>query len=164
MSGHSILATIPDPANAMAVEAITDSGFTITLDSANSQDARRGPGPIEGLLAVLAGCTAMDVVSILRKKRQVMRGYQVAVTGERADEDPRVYTHIVVEHRVVGDVEPEALRRSVELSATKYCPVNAMLSKSAEVEHRYRLWQGAPEGDGIAERVAVTGPAGATLG
>jgi putative redox protein len=163
MSSESILATVPTPMAGMAVDVVTGSGFAVTFDAADAGDARQGPSPIETVLGNLAACTAMDVASILRKKRQEARGYQVAVTGERADDHPRVYTRIVVEHRVVGDVEPEALRRSIELSATKYCPVNAMLARGVEIEHRYRLWQGAAEGDGIGARVAVTGPSGTTV-
>jgi putative redox protein len=103
----------------------------------------------------------MDVASILRKKRQAATSYQVAVSGERSDEHPRVYTRIVVEHRVAGDVEPEALRRSIELSATSYCPVNAMLSRGVTVEHRYRLVR---EGrDEVAALVVTTGPQGPQL-
>jgi putative redox protein len=98
----------------------------------------------------------MDVASILRKKRQRAARYTIHVTGERAADHPRVYTSIVVEHRLEGDVTPEALRRSIELSATRYCPVNAMLSASAEVEHRYRIDRdGVP---GTSELVTVTGP------
>jgi putative redox protein len=160
---ESILATFATPMSGMEVDVVTGSGFAVTFDAAESGDGRRGPSPVETVLGNLAACTAMDVASILRKKRQEMRGYQVAVSGERADEHPRVYTRIMVEHRVVGNVEPEALRRSIELSVTKYCPVNAMLSRSVEVEHRYRLWQGAAEGEGISARVAVTGPAGTTV-
>ncbi len=163
MSSESILATFPTPASGLEVNVITGSGFAVTFDAAEAGDARRGPSPIETVLGNLAACTAMDVAAILRKKRQEMRGYQIAVTGERTDDHPRVYTSIVVEHRVVGAVEPEALRRSIELSATKYCPVSAMLSRGVEIEHRYRLWQGVAEGDGIAARVAVTGPTGARV-
>lgn len=163
MSSESILATFVDPGTGTQVQAATGSGFAITFDSADAADARSGPSPVESVLATLAGCTAMDVAAILRKKRQAVRGYQIAVVGERAAEHPRVYTRIVVEHRVVGDVEPEAVRRSIELSATKYCPVSAMLARGVEIEHRYRLWQASPEGDGISARVAVTGPQGASV-
>jgi len=163
VSSESILATFVNPAAGTQVQAATGSGFAITFDTAEAEDARGGPSPAESVLAVLAGCTAMDVASILRKKRQTVRSYEIAVVGERAAEHPRVYTRIVVEHRVVGDVEPEAVRRSVELSATKYCPVNAMLSRGVEIEHRYRLWQGAPEGPGITARVAITGPDGTSV-
>jgi len=115
-----------------------------------------GARPKEVLLAALAGCTAMDVAIILRKKRQAPATYEVAVSGESADEPPRVFTSILVEHRVSGDVEPEALRRSIELSATRYCPVSAMLSAVARVEHRYLLLDAA--GTTHEATVAVVGP------
>lgn len=98
----------------------------------------------------------MDVASILRKKRQVAESYEIAVSGDSADEHPKRFIAITVEHRVRGDVTPEALRRSIELSATKYCPINAMLSASCTIEHRYRL--AAVAGDVHAALVAVTGP------
>src|SRR5215204_3224895 len=96
------------------VEARTDGGQAIRLES----DGLSAASPIEALLASLAGCTAVDVASILRKKRQSAVEYEVVVDGDRADEHPRVFTAIRVEHRVRGAVEPEALRRSIELSAT----------------------------------------------
>lgn len=164
MSTESVTATFVQPASGTAIEAVTGSGFAVALDSPPTGEPRTGPGPMEAVLAALAGCTALDVASILRKKRQTVRGYRIAITGERATEHPMVFTRIRVEHQVVGDVDAEALRRSIELSATRYCPVSAMLSRSVEIEHRYRLWQQVAEGEGIAARVAVTAPAGTTLG
>jgi putative redox protein len=155
---NSILATFVDPAAGLAVDVATESGFALAFDTAEGGEARRGPSPTEVVLAALAACTAMDVAAILRKKRQRAIDYQIAVSGTRADKDPTVYTSIVVEHRVVGAVEPEALRRSVELSATRYCPVSAMLSASVTIEHRYRLWPARQEGDGVSALVTVTGP------
>jgi putative redox protein len=103
----------------------------------------------------------MDVASILRKKRQSATSYEVDVTADSADEHPKVYTDIVVLHRVAGDVAPEPLRRSIELSATQYCPVNAMMSAVARIEHRYHL----TDADGAVHeaRVAVVGPNRAVL-
>ncbi len=118
-------------------------------------------GPKETLLAALAGCSSMDVASILRKKRQAATRYEVAVSGESADEHPRVFVMITVEHRVSGEVEPEALRRSIELSATRYCPVNAMLAASVTIEHRYRL--NDPDASGASVLVAITGPQGSEV-
>ncbi|HYM52932.1 MAG TPA: OsmC family protein [Candidatus Dormibacteraeota bacterium] len=161
---NTMLATFVDPATGVAVDAVTGSGFALSFDTADAGESRRGPSPTEVVLATLAACTAMDVAAILRKKRQRAADYQIAVSGERADKDPQVYTSIVVEHRVVGAVEPEALRRSVELSATRYCPVNAMLSASVTIEHRYRLWRGKQVGDGESAVVTVTGPEGVRRG
>jgi putative redox protein len=155
MSTYSALATFADPADGMTVRATTGSGFEIAYDT-DASDERAGPSPNETLLAALAACASMDVASILRKKRQVPTAYEIAVTGERAAEHPRVYTSIVVEHRVTGDIDAEAVRRSIELSATRYCPVNAALSKG--VEHRYRLVRDAQDDEPVSALVVVTGP------
>jgi putative redox protein len=147
---NSIVASVDPETN--RVEARTVDGRAIAMES----DERGGPSPVEALLASLAGCTAMDVASILRKKRQDAVAYEIAVDGDRAEEHPRVFTAIRVEHRVRGAVEPEALRRSIELSATQYCPVSAMLSAVARVEHRYRLVDA--DGNEHGAVVAVLGP------
>jgi putative redox protein len=152
------LATVVDPGQAMRVDTVSGTGFKLIFDTADAVADRAGPSPTESILAALAACTSMDVGSILRKKRQPAASYQVAVTGEKRDEHPQVYTSIVVEHRVTGDVEPEALRRAVELSATTYCPVSAMLSRSVRIEHRFRLVQG--DGKEVSALVAITGPEG----
>jgi putative redox protein len=152
------LATVVDPGRAMQVEVVTGTGFQLIFDTADAGADRAGASPTESVLAALAACTSMDVGSILRKKRQPAASYRIAVTAEKADEHPQVYTHIVVEHLVTGDVDPEALRRAVELSATTYCPVSAMLSRSVRIEHRYRLSQG--DRDEVSALVAITGPEG----
>ena len=157
MSSYSALATFADPAAGTTVSAKTGTGFEITYDT-DASDERAGPSPNESLLAALAACASMDVASILRKKRQVPDAYEIAVTGERAEEHPRVYTSIVVEHRVTGNIDAEAVRRSVELSATRYCPVNAALSKGVRVEHRYRLARAAQDDEPVSALVVVTGP------
>lgn len=140
------------------VEARTPHDQPIIMDNDPPEGRDSAAGAKETVLAALAGCTAADVASILRKKRQVADTYEIVVSGTSAEEHPRVYTAITVEHRVTGQVEPEALRRSIELSATKYCPVNAMLSAAVTIEHRYRL----DRADGTAAEalVAVSGPGG----
>ena len=158
MSTEAAHATFADPGDGMRVDVRTDSGFAITLDTDEGGDGRSGPAPMEAVLAALAACTSMDVASILRKKRQAAVGYEIAVRGERSEEHPRVYTSIVVEHRISGDVDVEAVRRSVELSATRYCPVSAMLSASVRVEHRFRLMRAAGDPAPVSASVVVTGP------
>ena len=116
--------------------------------------------PVETVLAALAACSAMDVVSILEKKRQVVTDYRIEVRGDQRDAYPQVYTRIDVTHVVVGTVLLEAaVRRAIQLSATKYCPVNAMLSAGAtEVHHGYRMrCTGAEPHEGEGE-VVTTGP------
>ena len=154
-----ILATI-DPSGSL-VEARTEEGHRVVLDADPPEGHGAAARPKEALLAALAGCTSMDVASILRKKRQSAAGYEIAVSGESADEHPRVFTAVTVEHRVSGQVEPEALRRSIELSATRYCPVSAMLSASVRIEHWYRLT--VAEGQTTEALVAVTGPKGSQV-
>ena len=152
------VATVADPRQGARVGVLTGTGFGMTFDIADAEGNRGGPSPTESLLAALAACTSMDVSSILRKKRQPPSSYRIAVTGEKRDEHPQVYTGIVVEHQVAGDVEAEAVRRAVELSATTYCPVNAMLSRSVRIEHRFRLAQ--EDGEEVSALVAISGPEG----
>ncbi len=151
-----IIATV-DPARSR-VEARTAHDHLIAMDVGPPEGDDSAARPKETLLAALAGCTAMDVASILRKKRQVATTYELEVSGESAEAHPRIFTAIRVEHRVSGAVEAEALRRSIELSATEYCPVNAMLSAVARIEHHYRLTDA--EGNEHEALVAVIGPDG----
>lgn len=116
--------------------------------------------PMETVTIALAACSAMDVISIALKKRQGIDRYAIHVRGEQREEYPQVLTRVDVIHEVVGPrVDEAAIRRCIELSATKYCPVNAMLSSGAtEVHHRYvirRTGVGAFEAEG---EVIVTGP------
>jgi putative redox protein len=154
----AVLATFVDPSEGMRVTVVTATGFPVSFDTLSPAEGGTAPGPTETVLAALAACTAMDVASIMRKKRERVDRYQISVSATRADEHPTVFTSIVVEHQVSGDVSAEALRRSIELSATAYCPVSAMLSASVPIEHRYRILRG---GDGdMAESalVVATGP------
>jgi putative redox protein len=134
----------------------TGSGHDLVLDDA---EGNAGPRPVELLLAGQVGCTGMDVMSILQKKRQVVTRYEVTVSAEQRDAQPAVYTRADVVHIVVGPaVEEAAVRRAIELSATKYCSVAAMLSAgTVEIHHRYRI-VGAPGTAPIEGEVMVTGP------
>lgn len=158
MARH-ITARFVDPAR-MRIE-VTGRRGEMAMDSAPPDGDGSAISPREALLGALAGCTSMDVASILRKKRQVIDRYDLDVRGEEATEHPQRYTAITVEHLVTGDLDPEALRRSIELSATRYCPVSALLSRGVEIEHRYRLTR--RDGSEVAAVVAVTGPNGARV-
>ena len=116
-------------------------GFRMDLDAEESVGGvGAGPQPPRLLLLALAGCTAMDVISILQKKRQQVSVLSVEVQGSRADQHPRVYTQIEVLYRVRGqNVDPQTVARAIELSATRYCPVIAMLGKVAEVTTSYQV-------------------------
>lgn len=154
-----VLATFVDPASGLRVEATAGSGFSIVMDADEADLPTTAATPREALLASLAGCTAMDVASILRKKRQRASSYRISAVAEtRQDAHPHVFTKVVIEHQVAGRVEPEALRRSIELSATRYCPIIAMLSATVPIEHRYRLRGEGADADQTA-LVLVTGPA-----
>ena len=154
-----VLATFVDPSTGLRVEATAGSGFSIVMDADDADLPATAPTPREALLAALAGCTAMDVASILRKKRQRASSYRISAVAEtRQDVHPHVFTKVVIEHQVDGRVEAEALRRSIELSATRYCPLIAMLSASVTIEHRYRLREDGADAERTA-LVLVTGPA-----
>jgi putative redox protein len=116
-------------------------GFRWDLDaSGDVGGVGAGPQPHRLLLLAMAGCTGMDVISILRKKRQQVSGLNVIVQGRRAEQHPKVYTHFNVLYRVRGkNVDPQAVERSIELSTTRYCPVIGMLGKVAEVTTRYEV-------------------------
>ncbi len=129
----------------MKMQAVTPSGHAVILDAGPEVGGTdQGPRPMELVLVALAGCTAMDVLSILRKKRQPLEGFAMEVRGERAPEHPRVYTDIDLLYIVKGNVDPQAVARAIELSATKYCSVSAMLSKTARIRYRYRIEPTAP--------------------
>jgi putative redox protein len=132
----------------LAFEAQTGSGHSVSLDaSADHGGADGGASPMELLLVSLGGCTAMDVISMLKKMRLQVTAYRVEVRGTRRDEHPQIYTQIDVEHVVAGhDLDPGSIARAVELSSTKYCPVSAMLAAAADVRHSYRI-EGAPTPD-----------------
>lgn len=111
--------------------------FMMTLDS--GADAMAA-SPVQAVLAALGGCTGMDVISILRKKRQQVTDYEVVMTGERREEHPRAYTRIDVLHRVTGhDVSETAVADAIRLSDTKYCSVHAMLRPAVEITSRFEI-------------------------
>jgi putative redox protein len=115
-----------------------------------------GLRPMDALLVALGSCAGADVASILRKKRQPVSRYVVEVAGDQRDEHPRSFSGIDVLHHVEGEwIEPEAVRRSIELSVTRYCPVTAQLATGdVVIVHRFRI------GDGEPVVVAESGPHG----
>lgn len=116
--------------------------------------------PVETLVVCLASCSGMDVVGIMEKKRQQVATYRIHVEATQRDEYPQILTRADVTHEIEGPVVDEAaVRRSIELSALKYCPVNAMLSAGAtEVHHRYRVRSTGTEPFEAEGEVVVTGP------
>lgn len=120
-----------------------ESGFTLPLGtSPNVGGDNDGFRPMELMALSLAGCTAMDVISILMKKRQDVRGFQVNVTTEQASEHPKVFTQAVVEYHVSGhQIQEEAVIRAIELSATRYCPAQGMLKKVIPIILKYFIYE-----------------------
>lgn len=117
------------------------SEFTLPMDSTQDSGGNdEGFRPIELLLVGLAGCTGMDVISILKKKKQDVTGFDVRAHADRSADHPKVFTHIMVEFIVTGHgVEREAVERAVELSATKYCPAHAMLGQVVPIETKITI-------------------------
>jgi putative redox protein len=141
----------------MLFAAEPSSGHAIAFDERASN---QGGSPVETILSALAACTAMDVISIANKKRQAITGYEIEASGSQRDEYPQVYTEIDIVHVFRGnDLSEAALRRSIELSATKYCPVSAMISAGATViHHRYRIASDGERPFEAAGLVISTGP------
>ena len=141
----------------MRFVAATGSNRTIVYGDQKEQNEL---SPMETLTVCLAACSAMDVVSIAAKKRQEITTYRIHVEGTQRDEYPQVLTRVEVIHEIEGRIVDEAaVRRAIELSATKYCPVSAMLSAGAtEVHHRYRVRNTGPNAFDAEGEVVVTGP------
>jgi putative redox protein len=140
----------------LAFEGVADSGKAIMMDSASDPAQRLGPGPMELVVLSMAGCTAMDVISILTKKKQDVTAFEVRVHADRAEDYPKVYTRAEIEYQVTGHGLDEAdVLRAIELSIQKYCPVHAMLSQAFPISQRYIIFE-EDEGQG-ARRVAAEG-------
>lgn len=113
------------------------AGGVVQIDA---DDGQAGLSPMELLLAAVAGCSGVDVASILRKKRQPLEGFEVQVRGQRAADHPKVYTHIEVEYLFRGEgLDPKAVEQALRLSKEKYCSVSATLDAAAEIAWRYRI-------------------------
>jgi putative redox protein len=129
------------PASGMSFVAETGSGHVLVMDGAPDGGGRNlAPRPMETVLAGTAGCTAYDVVLILKRGRQPVSGCQVKVTSERAPVDPKVFTKIHLHFTVTGRALPEAaVARAIALSHEKYCSATIMLAKTAEVTTSYEI-------------------------
>ena len=112
------------------------SRHAIVMDTASEKTANT---PMELVLIALCGCTASDVVGILRKKREPFTGLEVSAEGERAQGYPAVYTEIKLKYRVTGKVSRKAMEDAVKLSKEKYCSATLMLAKTAEITHEVEI-------------------------
>jgi putative redox protein len=131
----------------MSFTGIADSGFPISLDADKSVGGNNSAArPMELIALGLAGCTAMDVISILHKKRQGVTSFEVKVDAARANEHPKVFTSAVIRYVVTGkNIDETALMRAIELSVVKYCPVQAMLANAFPMELRYEIYEDGPQ-------------------
>ncbi len=120
----------------MRLEGETGSGHKIILDSAPSGNITFGPTPKVLILQALAGCTMMDVVSILQKQRKDIIKFWVDLDSELSNEHPKVFTKINVQYNFIcSDLDEQTARRAIELSREKYCAVSNMLNKAAEITY-----------------------------
>ena len=117
--------------------AISPSGHAIALDADGKSN--KAPTPMELVLMALGACTAVDVVSILEKKRQKLESLEVICSGERAKEPPTVWVKLEILYRLRGQLDDTAVKHAIQLSEDKYCSVAAMLKKTSTVTWRYEI-------------------------
>lgn len=120
-----------------------ESGHAVVMDAPASVGGKNtGSRPSELLLMAFGGCSGMDVISILRKKKQRVSKLEMNVSGEMADKHPHLYTAMHIEYVITGkDISEEAVKRSIELSLKTYCSVGATLEKAANITHSYKIIQ-----------------------
>lgn len=125
----------------MQFEGDSTSGHRLTMDADSASGGEnKGFRPMELLLVGFGGCSGMDVISILRKKRQDVKGFEINIKGEKADSHPHIYKEVHIEYVVKGKgVEKEAVERAIALSLDKYCSVGATLGKAGKITHSYRI-------------------------
>lgn len=115
----------------------SESGHTLHFDT--SSEHAHGMSPMEAVLTALCGCTSVDVISILQKKREPVTGLTVSAEAEQAPDPPRVFTRIHLTYTIHGNVSRESAERAVSLSRNKYCSVSQMLEKSVEIDHSIQI-------------------------
>jgi putative redox protein len=127
--------------NNMSFQGVAGSGFAQSLDTDESVGGENSAArPMEFIAIGLAGCTAMDVISILRKKKQDVLDFQIKLHADSAAEHPKVFTGAVIEYIVTGrQISEVAVLRAIELSAGKYCPAQAMLSQAFPMRLIYKI-------------------------
>ncbi len=139
----------------MTFTGVANSGFPLTIgtDPAVGGD-NDGVRPMELVAIGLAGCTAMDVISLLNKKRQEVTAFEVQVHADRAPEFPKVFTKAVIEYFITGhNLEEAAVVRAIELSAIRYCPAQAMLAQVFPIEHKYHIYE---DGGGEQRQLVIS--------
>ena len=128
-------------ADGMTFHAETGSGHLVAMDGAPEAGGRNlAPRPMEMMLAGAGGCTAFDVVLILKRSRQEVTDCAVSLKAERAETDPKVFTRIAFHYKVSGhNLKPESVERAIRLSYEKYCSATVMLGKTAVIEHTWEI-------------------------
>jgi len=134
IDGKLRLATVEGEGRQFVAESGT--GHALVMDDANGHT---GAKPIELALLALGGCTGFDVISILRKKRQKVTGYEIELHAEQNPEPPSHFTRVKIKHRLRGHIDPEAVEKAIHLSETKYCSVGAMISRTATIETTFEI-------------------------
>jgi putative redox protein len=127
----------------MQFSGTSTSGHLLNMDADdNSGGHNAGFRPMELLLVGFGGCSGMDVISILRKKKQQVTAFEIKVKGEKTDTAPKIYKSVHIEYVVTGkDVKKEAVERAISLSLDKYCSVGATLAKAGTITHSYRIME-----------------------
>lgn len=125
----------------MSFVAETGSGHAVVMDGAPEAGGRNlGPRPMELVLAGTGGCSAFDVVLILKKGRHAISSCDVTLKAERADSDPKIFTHVHFHYRVKGkQLKSDAVARAIELSKEKYCSASIMIGKTATITHDFEI-------------------------
>ena len=134
IEGKLRLATVQGEGRQFVAESGT--GHALVIDDPSGHT---GPKPIELGLLALGGCTGFDIISILRKKRQVVTGYEIELHAEQNPEPPAYFTRVEIKHRLWGQIDPAAVERAIHLSETKYCAMGAMISKTAKIETTFEI-------------------------
>jgi len=127
--------------NGMQFIGDSESGHALVMDADPSAGGRNtGPKPMELLLISAGGCSGMDVISVLKKKRQDVTGLEIQVKGEKAGDYPMKFTDITLKFIVRGrNISESAVKRAIELSMTKYCSVKATLEGTAKIQYSYEI-------------------------
>lgn len=134
VEGKLRLATIEGTGRQFVAQSGTGHAFVM-----DDGDGHTGPKPVEFALLALGGCTAFDVLSILRKMRQHVTGYEIELRADQCSEPPTVFTRVEIHHRLHGEIDPEAVKRAIHLSESKYCSVGAMIGKTAKIEATFEI-------------------------